>query len=75
MAGLYSNAGAFFTFYALIYMTFLALSAFFRLLGAISFSFDTASRMARFVKFGLVSGLMFQEFDLVDFSTLPPLTK
>lgn len=46
MAGLFRSAGAFFTFYAIVYSTFLALSGFFRFLGAISFSFDTASRLS-----------------------------
>lgn len=53
MAGLFSSAGAFFTFFLLVYITFLALSSFFRFLGAISFNYDTAARMARFAEFCL----------------------
>jgi len=46
MAGLARDAGAFFTYFTIVYFTFLALSSFFRFLGSISFSFDTAARMA-----------------------------
>lgn len=46
MAGLVRDAGAFFTYFTIVYFTFLALSSFFRFLGSISFSFDTAARMA-----------------------------
>ncbi|KAG0141461.1 hypothetical protein CROQUDRAFT_68265 [Cronartium quercuum f. sp. fusiforme G11] len=63
MAGLYTSAGAFFTFYLLVYTTFLALSSFFRFLGAISFNFDTASRMASILVMLMViySGYMIPE--------------
>ncbi|CAH7682783.1 pleiotropic drug resistance ABC transporter [Phakopsora pachyrhizi] len=63
MAGLYSSAGAFFTYYVLVYSTFLALSAFFRFMGAISFSFDTAARMASIlvITMALYSGYMIPE--------------
>ncbi|KAG0143542.1 hypothetical protein CROQUDRAFT_174085 [Cronartium quercuum f. sp. fusiforme G11] len=46
LAGLYRGAGAFFTCFLLIYAGYFSLNVFFRLLGAISFSYDTASRMA-----------------------------
>ncbi|CAH7677570.1 ABC-2 type transporter-domain-containing protein [Phakopsora pachyrhizi] len=46
MAGLVRTAGAFFTYYVIVIMTYWALSAFFKLLGAISFSFDIAGRIA-----------------------------
>ncbi|KAH9815155.1 CDR ABC transporter-domain-containing protein [Melampsora americana] len=60
MAGLVSNAGAFFTFYLLVFSTFIALSSFFRFLGAISFSFNTAARMASILVMTMViySGYM-----------------
>ncbi|KAH9815156.1 pleiotropic drug resistance ABC transporter [Melampsora americana] len=63
MAGLVSNAGAFFTFYLIVFTTFLALSSFFRFLGAISFSFDTAGRMASILVMTMViySGYMIPE--------------
>lgn len=46
MAGLARNAGAYFTYYALIYSGFLALSSFFRLLGCLCSSYDLAARLA-----------------------------
>ncbi|KNE98935.1 hypothetical protein PSTG_07780 [Puccinia striiformis f. sp. tritici PST-78] len=48
---------------AFIYFTFLALSAFFRFLGSISFSFDTAARMASVLVMSMVlySGYMIPE--------------
>lgn len=46
MAHLARNAGAFFTYIIVVYLGYFCMSAFFRFLGAISFSFDTASRMA-----------------------------
>lgn len=63
MAGLVRTAGAFFTFYAIVYGTFLVLSGFFRLLGAISFSFDTAPRMASALVISMVvySGYLIPE--------------
>lgn len=63
MAGLVSNAGAFFTFYLLVFSTFIALSSFFRFLGAISFNFDTAARMASILVMTMViySGYMIPE--------------
>lgn len=69
MAGLYSNAGALFTFYLIVYTTFLALSSFFRLLGVISFNFDTAARMARFVEFCLAWRLLLDELGPTDLAT------
>lgn len=46
MTGLVKTGAAFFTFYLLVFATYLSLSSFFRLLGAVSFSFDTAARTA-----------------------------
>ncbi|MBW0499304.1 hypothetical protein O181_039019, partial [Austropuccinia psidii MF-1] len=63
MAGLTRTAGAFFTYIVIVYFTFLALSSFFRFLGAISFSFDTAARLASALVITMVlySGYMIQE--------------
>lgn len=49
MSGLVRNAGAFFTFYALVYAGFLALASFFRLLGCLCKSYDLAARLAAFI--------------------------
>ncbi|KAG9127447.1 hypothetical protein FRC07_013764 [Ceratobasidium sp. 392] len=46
MCGLERSAGAFFTFYLFIYLTFLAMTAFFRLIGIICQGYDTAARLA-----------------------------
>ncbi|KAF8602772.1 hypothetical protein BDV93DRAFT_533391 [Ceratobasidium sp. AG-I] len=46
MCGLERSAGAFFTFYLFIYLTFLAMAAFFRLIGIICKGYDTAARLA-----------------------------
>ncbi|KAG9100824.1 hypothetical protein FRC06_003645 [Ceratobasidium sp. 370] len=46
MCGLERSAGAFFTFYLFIYLTFLAMSAFFRLIGILCQGYDTAARLA-----------------------------
>ncbi|KAH8927386.1 hypothetical protein BT69DRAFT_1347368 [Atractiella rhizophila] len=46
MTGLKATAGAFFTFLALVFMGFLALASFFRLLGACCISYDVAARFA-----------------------------
>ncbi|KAH9470966.1 hypothetical protein Pst134EA_004876 [Puccinia striiformis f. sp. tritici] len=63
MAGLTRDGGAFFTYFIIVYFTFLALSAFFRFLGSISFSFDTAARMASVLVMSMVlySGYMIPE--------------
>lgn len=63
MAGLVRTADAFLTFFILVYVTFMALSSFFRFLGAISFSFDTAARMASALVMSMVlySGYMIPE--------------
>ncbi|MBW0590302.1 hypothetical protein O181_130017, partial [Austropuccinia psidii MF-1] len=63
MAGLTRTAGAFFTYIVIVYFTFLALSSFFRFLGAISFSFDTAARLASalVITMSMYSGYMIQE--------------
>ncbi|KAG8704963.1 hypothetical protein FRC08_001922 [Ceratobasidium sp. 394] len=46
MCGLERSAGAFFTFYLFIYLTFLAMTAFFRLIGIVCQGYDTAARLA-----------------------------
>ncbi|CCO36956.1 ABC transporter G family member 11 AltName: Full=ABC transporter ABCG,11 [Rhizoctonia solani AG-1 IB] len=46
MCGLQRSAGAFLTYYLFIYITFLAMSAFFRLVGIICKSYDIAARLA-----------------------------
>ncbi|POW16404.1 hypothetical protein PSHT_06784 [Puccinia striiformis] len=46
MTNLNRNASAFFTYCLIVYVGYYTLSCFFKLLGAISFSFDTASRLA-----------------------------
>ncbi|KAH9818486.1 ABC-2 type transporter-domain-containing protein [Melampsora americana] len=46
MTGLVRSASAFFTYYAIFYAVYFALSCFFRLLGAISSSFDIATRIS-----------------------------
>ncbi|KAG8684720.1 hypothetical protein FRC09_015185, partial [Ceratobasidium sp. 395] len=46
MCGLERSAGAFFTFYLFIYLTFLAMTAFFRLIGILCQGYDTAARLA-----------------------------
>lgn len=54
MAGLVSNAGAFFTFYALTLSGYFALAAFFRLLGTICSNYDVAARLASVLITGMV---------------------
>jgi ATP-binding cassette subfamily G (WHITE) protein 2 (SNQ2) len=46
MAGLALNAGGFFTFFLFVYMTFTVMTAFFRVLGTFTKSYDVAARMA-----------------------------
>lgn len=46
MAHLVRDAGAFFTYAIIVYMIYYCMSTSYRLLGAISFDFDTASRLA-----------------------------
>ncbi|KAF8743104.1 ABC transporter, partial [Rhizoctonia solani] len=46
MCGLDRNAGAFFTFYLFIYITFLAMTAFFRLIGIVCSGYEVAARLA-----------------------------
>ncbi|KNE98927.1 hypothetical protein PSTG_07772 [Puccinia striiformis f. sp. tritici PST-78] len=46
MPHLVRDAGAFFTYVIVVYMGYYCMSTFYRLLGAISFDFDTASRLA-----------------------------
>jgi ATP-binding cassette, subfamily G (WHITE), member 2, SNQ2 len=54
MAGLVRTAGAFFTFYLMVYTTFLAMTAFFRLIGTTCRSYDVAARLAAFLISGMV---------------------
>ncbi|EGG01226.1 uncharacterized protein MELLADRAFT_39264 [Melampsora larici-populina 98AG31] len=60
LAGLALNAAAFFTFYFIIYLIYLSLSALFRFLGATASSFDSAARMASimFMTMVLYSGYL-----------------
>ncbi|KAA1076269.1 hypothetical protein PGT21_036470 [Puccinia graminis f. sp. tritici] len=46
MPHLVRDAGAFFTYVIVVYMGYYCMGAFYRFLGAISFDFDTASRLA-----------------------------
>ncbi|GAA5871103.1 hypothetical protein JCM8547_005358, partial [Rhodosporidiobolus lusitaniae] len=46
LGGLYSSAGAFFSFYLIVVTGFLALAGFFRLLGTLCQNYDQASRLA-----------------------------
>jgi hypothetical protein len=46
MPHLVRDAGAFFTYVIVVYMGYYCMSAFYRFLGAVSFDFDTASRLA-----------------------------
>lgn len=46
MTGLVRTAGAFFSFLAIVFMGFLSLASFFRLLGCVSFDFNVAARLA-----------------------------
>lgn len=46
MVGLYSSAGAFFTFYLFVMMSYMVMSAFFRVLGTATQSYDVAARLA-----------------------------
>ncbi|GAA5916936.1 hypothetical protein JCM6882_003833 [Rhodosporidiobolus microsporus] len=49
MVGLYSSAGAFFSYYLIVIATFLAVAAWFRLFGTVTANFDQASRLASVV--------------------------
>lgn len=49
----HSTAGAFFTFYVIVYFGYFALSCFFRLLGAISFNFDMVIRLSSVIVISL----------------------
>lgn len=66
MSGLVYTGGAFMTFYITIYAGFLALAAFFRLLGCGCSSFDVASRLAAFLVSGMVlfSGYLIPVFNM-----------
>ncbi|MBW0485660.1 hypothetical protein O181_025375 [Austropuccinia psidii MF-1] len=60
MAHFYKDVGVFFIFFAIVYVTYYSMSSFFRVLGAISFKYDTASRSATFglVLMAMYSGYM-----------------
>ncbi|MBW0486549.1 hypothetical protein O181_026264 [Austropuccinia psidii MF-1] len=66
MAGLTRSGGAFITYIAVVYLAYLTLSAFFKFLGAISVSYDTAGKWANLVIIWIVlySGYMIQEQDM-----------
>ncbi|CAE6385299.1 unnamed protein product [Rhizoctonia solani] len=49
MYGLDRNAGAFFTFFLFIYLTFLTMTAFFRLIGIVCTGYEMASRSAALI--------------------------
>ena len=46
VGGLYSSAGAFFTFFLFIFTTFMVMSSFFRTLGVATSDYNVASRLA-----------------------------
>ncbi|OCF43306.1 ATP-binding cassette transporter [Kwoniella heveanensis CBS 569] len=46
MGGLYSSAGAFFTFLLFVFLTFMVMSSFFRTLGVATTDYNTAARLA-----------------------------
>jgi len=51
MSGLVSAAGTFFTFFIVIYVTFLALSALFKIFGTVCRSYDLAARLVSTLRF------------------------
>ncbi|KAG0149123.1 hypothetical protein CROQUDRAFT_714111 [Cronartium quercuum f. sp. fusiforme G11] len=54
MAHLVRTGGAFWTLYVIVFVSYFALSCFFRLLGAISFNFDIAARIASLLMIAMV---------------------
>ncbi|KAL7416554.1 putative ATP-binding cassette transporter [Mrakia frigida] len=54
MAGLATSAGAFFTFVLFLYLTFMVMTAFFRLIGTITKSYDVAARLASILIISMV---------------------
>jgi len=54
MTGLARTAGAFFTFFIVIYVTFLAMTSLFRVFGTVCQSFDVAARLASIIITALV---------------------
>lgn len=72
MTDLVRDAGAFFTFYVLIFSGFLALSAFFRFLGCLCSSYDVAGRLAAALVTVMVlfSGYMVPVFNMKRYSLL-----
>ncbi|MBW0489555.1 hypothetical protein O181_029270, partial [Austropuccinia psidii MF-1] len=49
MVHFFRSAGAYFTYFAVVYATYYCMSSFFRFLGAISFNYDIASRSSTFM--------------------------
>jgi hypothetical protein len=48
LSGLHRSAGGFFTFHLFNYVAYLVMQAFFRMFGLITFSYDSAFRLAVF---------------------------
>lgn len=46
MGGLYASAGAFFTFYLMVFTTFMVMAGFFRTLGVATKNYNVAARLA-----------------------------
>ncbi|KAK0545285.1 ATP-binding cassette transporter snq2 [Tilletia horrida] len=54
MCGLARTAGAFFAFFATVYVTFMAMNSLFRVFGTVCQSYDVAARLASIIITGLV---------------------
>ncbi|KAL7416336.1 putative ATP-binding cassette transporter [Mrakia frigida] len=54
MAGLATSAGAFFSFFLFVYGTFMVMTAFFRLIGTVTKSYDVAARLASILIISMV---------------------
>lgn len=68
MSHLERSAGAFFSYVIIVYVGYFCMSSFYRFLGAISFNFDTASRLASFLTVALASysGYQIPKADMKD---------
>ncbi|PLW16757.1 hypothetical protein PCANC_12310 [Puccinia coronata f. sp. avenae] len=68
MPHLVRDAGAFFTYAIVVYMGYYCMSTFYRLIGAVSFDFDTASRLASALTYlmAVYSGYMIAKRDMQD---------
>ncbi|CAH7685993.1 ABC-2 type transporter-domain-containing protein [Phakopsora pachyrhizi] len=68
MSGLYRSAGAFFFFIFVTYLSSVCMSTAFKIMGAVSFNFDVASRLASFILMALVlySGYMIPRGSMKD---------